>query len=59
VPKASTFLMEGEATIENLADSVLKLLAPKMPKQVQGIGVYIYEGLNKGSHIMTSLSRRK
>jgi len=59
VPKASTFLMEGEATIENLADSVLKLLAPKMPKQVQGIGVYIYEGLNKGSHIMASLSRRK
>jgi len=59
VPKASTFLMEGEATIENLADSVLKLLAPKMPKQVQGIGVYIYEGLNKGSHVMASLSRRK
>ena len=57
VPRASTFLMEGEATIENLADSVLKLLATKMPKQVQGIGVYIYEGLNKGSHIMTSLSR--
>ena len=57
VPRASTFLMESEATIENLADSVLKLLAPKMPKQVQGIGVYIYEGLNKGSHIMTTLSR--
>ncbi len=57
VPKGSTFLMESEATIENLADSVLKLLAPKMPKQVQGIGVYIYEGLNKGSHIMTTLSR--
>jgi 6-pyruvoyltetrahydropterin/6-carboxytetrahydropterin synthase len=59
VPRGSTFLMASEATIENLADLVLKLLAPKMPKQVQGIGVYIYEGLNKGSHIMTALSRRR
>lgn len=57
VPRTSVFLMDGEATIENLADTVLKLLTPKMPKQVQGIGVYIYEGLNKGSHIIASLSR--
>lgn len=56
VPKTSTFLLEGEATIENLAETVLKILAPKMPPQVQGLGVYIYEGLNKGSHLIASLT---
>jgi len=55
LPKDSTLLMEGEATIENIGDTVLRLLSPKMPRQVQGIGVYVYEGLNKGSHIMTLL----
>lgn len=55
VPKSSTFLLQGEATIENLADVVLRLLAPRMPNHVQGLGIYIYEGLNKGSHIMASL----
>ena len=59
LPKGSTFLMEGEATVENIGDAVLKLLVPKMPKQVQGIGVYVYEGLNKGSHIIASLSKLK
>ncbi len=57
VPKTSTFLLEGEATIENLADAVLKILAPKMPPQVQALGVYIYEGLNKGSHLIASLTK--
>ncbi len=56
LPKESTFLLEGEATIENMADEVLKLIGPKMPSNVSALGVYIYEGLNKGSHLLASLN---
>jgi len=55
VPKASTFLMDDEATIENLADVVSKMLIPKMPHNVEAVGVYIYEGFNKGSHLLASI----
>lgn len=56
VPTRSLYLIEGEATTENLAREVLKVLAPKMPTAVEALGVYIYEGLNKGSHLLASLS---
>lgn len=55
VPKQSTFLMDDEATIENLADVVLRMVLPKMPANVDALGVYIYEGLNKGSHLLASV----
>jgi 6-pyruvoyltetrahydropterin/6-carboxytetrahydropterin synthase len=54
-PKATTVLMKGEATVENLASKVLELIAPKMPRNVTAVGVYVYEGLNKGSHILAKL----
>jgi len=56
LPRESTFLLEGEATIENMADEVLKLIGPKMPSNVSALGVYIYEGLNKGSHLLASIN---
>ena len=56
LPRDSTFLLEGEATIENMADEVLKLIGPKMPSNVSALGVYVYEGLNKGSHLLASLN---
>ncbi len=59
VPKVSTFLMGDEATIENLADVVSKMLIPKMPENVEAIGVYIYEGFNKGSHLLASILHSK
>jgi 6-pyruvoyltetrahydropterin/6-carboxytetrahydropterin synthase len=57
VPKNTTYLLEGEATVENLSSEIIKLLAPKMPSNVEAVGVYIYEGYNKGSHIISNISR--
>jgi 6-pyruvoyltetrahydropterin/6-carboxytetrahydropterin synthase len=57
VPKDTTYLLEGEATVENLSSELIKLLAPKMPSNVEAVGVYIYEGYNKGSHIISTIER--
>jgi len=57
VPKNTAYLLEGEATVENLSIEIIKLLAPKMPQNVEAVGVYIYEGYNKGSHIISNISR--
>jgi 6-pyruvoyltetrahydropterin/6-carboxytetrahydropterin synthase len=57
VPKDTTYLLEGEATVENLSSEIIKILAPKMPSNVEAVGVYIYEGYNKGSHIISNISR--
>ena len=57
VPKHTTYLLEGEATVENLSSEIIKLLAPKMPANVEAVGVYIYEGYNKGSHIISNIER--
>ncbi len=58
VPKNTTYLLEGEATVENLSTELIKILAPRLPKNVEAVGVYIYEGYNKGSHIISNLSRK-
>lgn len=55
VPKNTTYLLKGEATVENLATEIIRLLAPKMPPNIEAVGVYIYEGYNKGSHIITKI----
>ena len=57
VPKNTTYLLQGEATVENLSTEIIKLLAPKMPQNVEAVGVYIYEGYNKGSHIISNISK--
>ncbi|MDG6949720.1 MAG: 6-carboxytetrahydropterin synthase [Nitrososphaerota archaeon] len=54
-PKDTTVLLDGEATVENLAREVLSRIAPNMPENVTSVGVYVYEGLNKGSHILAKL----
>jgi 6-pyruvoyltetrahydropterin/6-carboxytetrahydropterin synthase len=55
VPKGTTVLLEGEATVENLAQELLRRIAPKMPQNVEAVGVYVYEGLNKGTHLLARL----
>lgn len=57
VPKNTTYLLEGEATVENLSTEIIKLLVPKMPKNIEAVGVYIYEGYNKGAHILSQISK--
>jgi 6-pyruvoyltetrahydropterin/6-carboxytetrahydropterin synthase len=54
-PKDTTVMMKGEATVENLAREVLGRIVPGMPENVTAVGVYVYEGLNKGSHILAKL----
>jgi len=54
-PKATTVLLTGEATVENLAREVLARIANRMPDNVTAVGVYVYEGLNKGSHLLAQI----
>jgi 6-pyruvoyltetrahydropterin/6-carboxytetrahydropterin synthase len=58
VPKETTVLLDGEATVENLAQELLRRIAPKMPGNVEAVGVYVYEGLNKGTHLLARLQGR-
>ncbi|MDQ2684795.1 MAG: 6-carboxytetrahydropterin synthase [Thermoproteota archaeon] len=53
VPKYTTYLLDGEATVENLSTEIISMLSSKMPPNVQALGVYIYEGVNKGAHILS------
>lgn len=57
MPRNTTYLLEGEATVENLSTEIIRLLVPKMPKNIEAVGVYIYEGYNKGAHIISQISR--
>jgi 6-pyruvoyltetrahydropterin/6-carboxytetrahydropterin synthase len=54
-PKGTTVLLDGEATVENLAKEVLSRIAPRLPPNVTAVGVYVYEGMNKGSHLLAQL----
>ncbi|HEX7032321.1 MAG TPA: 6-carboxytetrahydropterin synthase [Nitrososphaera sp.] len=59
LPKMTTYMLSGEATVENLSSEIVRLLAPKMPQNVQAIGVYIYEGVNKGAHIIAGVKKEE
>jgi 6-pyruvoyltetrahydropterin/6-carboxytetrahydropterin synthase len=58
VPQKTTLLLHGEATVENLAQELLDRILPKMPENVVAVGVYVYEGLNKGTHLLAQVHRR-
>lgn len=55
MPKSTVYLLSDEATVENLSKEIIKILAPKMPKNIDALGVYIYEGVNKGAHLLAEL----
>lgn len=57
-PRNTTVLLDGEATVENLARYLLKKMLPKMPENIIAVGVYVYEGLNKGTHMLAYLHTR-
>lgn len=57
-PKTTTVLLEGEATVENLTTELLSRIIPKMPANVKAVGIYVYEGLNKGSHVLAKLHQK-
>lgn len=57
MPKNTTYLLEGEATVENLSTEIIKHLVPKLPKNIEAVGVYIYEGYNKGAHLLSKISK--
>jgi 6-pyruvoyltetrahydropterin/6-carboxytetrahydropterin synthase len=59
LPKTTTFLLPGEATVENISSQIINLLAPKMPSNVEALGVYVYEGVNKGAHIIAKTKHDK
>ncbi len=59
VPRSTTVLLKGEATVENLAQELIERIAPKMPGNVRAVGVYVYEGLNKGTHLLAEVHRRE
>jgi len=55
VPKHTTFMVDGEATAENLAKIIIELIAERMPNNINAIGVYIYEGVSKSAHIVSRI----
>jgi 6-pyruvoyltetrahydropterin/6-carboxytetrahydropterin synthase len=55
VPKSTTYILPGEATVENLSSIIINLLAKRMPSNVEALGVYVYEGVNKGAHILANI----
>lgn len=57
LPKSTTYMLSGEATVEKLSSEIIRLLAPKMPHNVEALGVYIYEGINKGAHIIAGVKK--
>jgi 6-pyruvoyltetrahydropterin/6-carboxytetrahydropterin synthase len=57
LPKSTTYMLSGEATVESLSAEIIKLLAPRMPQNVEALGVYIYEGINKGAHIIAGVKK--
>lgn len=57
VPKHTAYLLEGEATVENLSTEIIRILVPKLPKNIEAVGVYIYEGYNKGAHLISKISK--
>ncbi len=59
LPKMTTYMMPGEATVENLSTEIIRLLAPRMPANVEALGVYIYEGVNKGAHIIAGVKKEE
>jgi len=59
VPEATTLLLKGEATVENLAQELIARIAPKMPDNIRAVGVYVYEGLNKGTHLLAEVHRKE
>jgi 6-pyruvoyltetrahydropterin/6-carboxytetrahydropterin synthase len=56
VPKNTAYVLNDEATIENLASELVKIVAPKMPKNIQALGAYVYEGASKGAHIISKIN---
>jgi 6-pyruvoyltetrahydropterin/6-carboxytetrahydropterin synthase len=59
VPTKTTVLLEEEATVENLAQELVRRIAPRMPENVESVGVYVYEGLNKGTHLLALIHSRE
>ncbi len=59
VPARTTVLLEEEATVENLAQELVRRIAPGMPDNVEAVGVYVYEGLNKGTHLLARIHSRE
>src|ERR687893_3305534 len=59
LPKSTTYMLSGEATVEKLSSEIIRLLAPKMPQNVEALGVYIYEGINKGAHIIAGVKKEE
>jgi 6-pyruvoyltetrahydropterin/6-carboxytetrahydropterin synthase len=55
VPRSTTYILPGEATVENLSSIIINLLAKRMPSNVEALGVYVYEGVNKGAHILANI----
>ena len=58
VPAHTTYLLEGEATVENLSTEIIRVLAPRLPANVDAVGVYVYEGYNKGSHVVARIKEK-
>ena len=49
LPKDNVFIIDGEATSENIAKAIANYIMTKAPENVHEIQVQVYEGVNKGA----------
>jgi 6-pyruvoyltetrahydropterin/6-carboxytetrahydropterin synthase len=56
IPKNTAYMLNDEGTAENLASELVKIISYKMPQNVQALGVYVYEGVGKGAHVVAKIN---
>jgi 6-pyruvoyltetrahydropterin/6-carboxytetrahydropterin synthase len=50
IPKESVYMIEGEATSENIVKDICEKILDKLPKNIVEIHVAVSEGYNKGAY---------
>lgn len=56
LPKDNVFIIDGEATSENIAKALANYIISKVPENIHEVQVQVYEGVNKGAVATASRS---
>ncbi len=56
LPEDNVFIIDGEATAENIAKTLANYIISKAPENIKEVHVQVYEGINKGAVAIVSRS---
>jgi len=54
LPEDNVFIIDGEATAENIAKTLANYILSKAPENINEVHVQVYEGVNKGAVAIVS-----